>query len=201
MAKSSTREWVPEISILQELKHKTAPYHRALEEAAGIWDCLSSRPSYTRLLIRFWGIYSAGEARLAMCEQLPRWLPDVSQRWKLPALESDLTALGVSSETWAVCTAAPDIRTVAAAFGWLYVFEGSTLGGQMISREVYKRLSLETQNGCRFFYSYGAEVASMWKTFGDRLETFCRANPDSSNEVAANAEMAFGFFSHALAGK
>jgi heme oxygenase (biliverdin-IX-beta and delta-forming) len=200
-AKPTTKELGSKLSILQALKQKTAADHRALEETAGIWDCLGSLPSYTKLLIRFRGIYSAAEARLAMLEQLPRWLPDLSRRWKLPALESDLTALGVSSESWLVCTGAPDIRTVAAAFGWLYVFEGSTLGGQMISREVHRQLGLEAQNGCRFFSSYGAEVAPMWKIFGNSLESFCRANSDCRNEIIESAETAFGFFSHTLIGK
>jgi len=196
-----TKQVVPELSILQELKQKTAAHHRALEETAGIWDSLSSRPSYIKLLTRFWGIYSAGEARLAMLQELPLWLPDLSQRWKVPALEFDLTALGLSSELWCGWAGAPDIETVAAAFGWLYVFEGSTLGGQMISREIHRQLGLDARNGGRFFFSYGAEVAAMWKLFGQRLESFCLANPVCRNEVIESAEAAFGLFSQALNGK
>jgi heme oxygenase len=201
LAGDTIAEVLPEVSVLQELKQKTAAHHRALEETAGIWDGLTSEPLYATLLIRFWGVYSAGESRLAALEELPRWLPDLSQRWKLSALESDLMDLGIPSESWGSRTSEPEIPTVAAAFGWLYVFEGSTLGGRMIARQVNKTLGLGPQNGCHFFSSYGTEVTPMWKRFGESLESFCRSNPDCRDEVIQNAELAFGFFARALSSR
>ena len=89
-ANRATGEFASGLSILQELKQKTAFHHRALEETAGMWDCLSSRPSYLSCLLDCGEFIPAAEARLTMLEEFPQWLPDVSQRWKLPALESDL---------------------------------------------------------------------------------------------------------------
>jgi heme oxygenase (biliverdin-IX-beta and delta-forming) len=181
-------------SILAELKEETAPLHRALEENAGIWDCLSSRSLYGKLLMRFWGIYSPVEARLAAVDELARWLPDLSHRLKRSALESDLNNLGVASESWTVCTGMPEIRTVAAAFGWLYVLEGSTLGGQLIKRRVHERLGLDERNGCEFFSGYGPEVGPMWRSFGQSLESFSQLNPNCRDAVTESAEAAFGCF-------
>jgi len=194
-------ESTPRLPILAELKEKTAPLHRALEENAGIWDCLSSRALYGDLLVRFWGIYSTAEARLAALEALPRWLPDLARRWKRSALESDLNYLGIAPESWTIYSGMPEIPTVAAGFGWLYVLEGSTLGGQLIKRQVQERLGLGAQNGCQFFSSYGAEVGPMWRSFGQSLESFCQANPDGRAEVTGNAETAFGCFSNWLRSK
>jgi hypothetical protein len=75
----TTAESRPRLSILAELKEKTAPLRRTLEENAGICDCLSSGALYGNLLVRFWGIYSTAETRLAAVEELPRWLPDLSE--------------------------------------------------------------------------------------------------------------------------
>ncbi|HWO30495.1 MAG TPA: biliverdin-producing heme oxygenase [Candidatus Acidoferrum sp.] len=194
-------EATPRRSILAELKEKTAPLHRVLEENAEIWDCLSSRSLYGELLLRFWGVYSATEGRLAEVKELPRWLPDLSRRWKRSALQSDLNDLGIPAESWTVCAGITEIRTVAAGFGWLYVLEGSTLGGQLIKREVYERLGLDAENGCQFFSSYGAEVGQMWRSFGQSLESFCQANPNCRDEISESAETAFGWFSKCLGGK
>jgi heme oxygenase (biliverdin-IX-beta and delta-forming) len=198
---ATTADSTPRLSMLAELKEKTAPLHRALEENAGIWDCLASRTLYGNLLVRFWGIYSTAEARLAAVEELPRWLPDLSRRWKRSALESDLDNLGIPSESWTICGGMTEIRSLAAGFGWLYVLEGSTLGGQLIQRQVQERLGLDAQNGCQFFSSYGAEVGPMWRAFGRSLESFCQANPNCRDEVTENAETAFGCFSNWLGSK
>ena len=198
---STTTELVPELSILRELKQRTATHHRALEETAGIWNCLASRASYGNLLLRFLGIYSVLETRLAALEELPKWLPDMSERWKLPALESDLAILGVPTEVWAVGTGSPDIKTIAAAFGCLYVLEGSTLGGQMISREVSERLGVGPEHGCQFFSSYGSRVGQMWRIFGQSLESFCSTNPPCRDEITASAEATFSYFSRSLSSR
>jgi heme oxygenase len=197
----TTAESIPRLPILAGLKEKTAPLHRALEENAGIWDCLSSRARYGDLLVRFWGIYSAAEGQLAALEELPRWLPDLSRRWKRSALELDLNHLGIAPESWSICTGITEIRTVAAGFGWLYVLEGSTLGGQLIKRRVQDRLGLGAENGCQFFSSYGAEVGPMWRSFGQSLESFCQANPNCRDQVIERAETAFGCFAHWLGSK
>jgi heme oxygenase (biliverdin-IX-beta and delta-forming) len=197
----TTGESRPRLSILAELKDKTATVHRALEESAGIWDCRSSRASYANLLVRFWGIYSSAEARLAAVEDLPQWLPDLRRRWKRSALESDLNNLGIPPACWTICTGTIEIRTVAAGFGWLYVLEGSTLGGQLIKRQVQERLGLSAQNGCQFFSSYGAEVGPMWRSFGHSLESFCHANPNCRDQVTASAETAFECFLNWLGSK
>ena len=194
---STTTELVPELSILRELKQRTATHHRALEETAGIWKCLTSRASYGNLLLRFLEIYSVLETRLAALEELPQWLPDISERWKLHALKSDLALLDVPAEVWAVGDC-PDIQTVAAGFGCLYVLEGSTLGGQMITREVSERLGLGPENGCQFFSSYGSRVGQMWKIFGQSLESFCSTNPAGRDEITAVAEATFSYFSRTL---
>ena len=109
---------------------------------------------------------------------------DMSERWKLPALKSDLAMLGVPAEVWVVGNGSPDIQTVAAAFGCLYVLEGSTLGGQMITREVSERLGMEPQTGCQFFPQTGHNICgailSTWRASGLEFDGKRGKRPDES---------------------
>jgi heme oxygenase len=84
---------------------------------------------------------------------------------------------------------------VADAFGCLYVVEGSTLGGQIISRQVTRNLGLSPDNnGCRFFCCYGENTGTMWRRFGESLETFLTANPDTRPQIVASALSTFECF-------
>ncbi len=196
-------------SILRELREKTAAHHRALEETSGIWPALSSLPSYAGLLRKLFSLYTLVEPPLEFVPELRRWLPDLTQRAKLPALVVDLLALNVGVETdlhrdrglvepIAFSDDFAPIRSAPAAFGCLYVLEGSTLGGQMIARQIQKVLGLGPENGCAFFSSYGSNVGQMWKRFGENLETFSAAHPDAGPEIVAMAMNTFELFARTL---
>jgi heme oxygenase len=187
----------PDLSVLQELKQKTAPHHRALEHNVDIRGCMSSQGAYGNLLLKFLAIYSAFEIRLASVESLPQWLPDISERWKVLLLKSDLSALAVP-ETRLVRLEMPGIETIASAFGCLYVLEGSTLGGQILTRQVQERLGLTVEKGCRFFSGYGPRTGEYWKTFGYGLESFCATNEVCRGEIVESAIATFNHFSRWL---
>jgi heme oxygenase len=56
---------------------------------------------------------------------------------------------------------------VGALIGTLYVIEGATLGGQVISRHLYRHLGFSANAGARFFNGYGDEAATQqqWTLF------------------------------------
>jgi heme oxygenase len=68
-----------------------------------------------------------------------------------------------------LCGDLPDVSHVSSAFGCLYVIEGSTLGGQIISRHLRARLNVTPQAGGLFFHGYGEETGAMWKAFCSTL--------------------------------
>ena len=185
-------------TVLLELRRATAVHHRALEADAGIWELLASRASYEKLLTRFFGIYSVVEAQIEAVSNLALALPDLAERRKTSALRADLTALGVAVAGCATCADVPKVATIPAALGCLYVLEGSTLGGQLIAREVGKQLHLGPQNGCQFFSSYGARVGEMWKSFTRDLEEYSSANPGGRDETIATTIATFECFSRWL---
>ncbi len=99
-------------------------------------------------------------------------MPDMLRRIKLPLLSADLRALGVGSdaqEQLPVCRDLPVCDGLAAALGCLYVLEGASLGGQVISRHFNHSLNLNAHNGTAFFTGYGAATGPMWQAFTTRL--------------------------------
>jgi len=128
--------------------------------------------TYTGLLQKLFGFYKPLEERIAA---LPGWhdLPgELERRQKAPLLARDLLWLKVTQPQLSQltrCERLPEVKSVTEAFGCLYVLEGATLGGQIISRHLKKNLALDEDRGCAFFYSYGDEVGLMWKSFRETL--------------------------------
>jgi heme oxygenase len=47
----------------------------------------------------------------------------------------------------------------------MYVLEGSTLGGQLIAREIQAKFGIDERSGTAFFHSHGNNVGKMWMDF------------------------------------
>jgi len=160
------------VSILNELKQATWPYHERLEKNLNLLNPGFSETAYLRLIEAFWGYYSPLEDRLAGIPGLRDYLPDLDRRSKVPLLETDLLALGIDREglkQLPVCHEVPDCSDLAAAFGCLYVLEGATLGGQVIIRHLKREFNLDAGNGAAFFTGYGEATRAMWQAFGVQL--------------------------------
>lgn len=78
----------------------------------------------------------------------------------------------------------------AAAFGAMYVVEGSTLGGSVIARHVERALGLRPETGCVYFRSYGSATGRMWKAFRTRL--MAMSSPAVDDVIVGSAQRTFG---------
>jgi heme oxygenase len=108
-------------------------------------------------------------------------------------LRDDLRALGVEDlDSLPDCQNLPELSDLAQGFGCLYVLEGSTLGGQFISRHVGKVLGVtpEVGGGGRYFHAYGEQTGAMWREFGTGLTAFV-AECGGEDRVVASATATF----------
>jgi heme oxygenase len=125
---------------------------------------------YALLLQRFHACHAPLERRL---ERLP-WapvLPDAPMRLvKTAWLEEDLCRLGRAPSRETAPLTVPDPTRVDEALGCLYVLEGATLGGALLSRTVALRLGLTARHGARFFHGYGEDRGLMWRRYVMLLE-------------------------------
>lgn len=173
-------------AMLPRLKAATASAHARLERSVGVFERAATPERYVGLLARFYGIYAPLEACLAATADWPALGYDFAARCKTPLLERDLLALpGAEGRLPRLprCGALPDVSTLPRALGCLYVVEGSTLGGQVIARELLRRHGISPERGAAFFTSYAAAVGPRWRAFKGWTETLARAMSD--NEQAA----------------
>ncbi len=179
--------------ILTKLKETTRSQHDALEAVVDVMNKAFVIDDYKVLLRRFYRFYSAIEPQLPVAELADAGF-DVSERLKLPLLERDLAALGcklVNANSW---TDIPSTRNAAEAFGAIYVMEGATLGGQVITRHLKQHLGLTPERGGAFFNSYGAQVGPMWKAFGAAITAYSERHPEDDDVIVSTAVETFDSF-------
>lgn len=176
----------PPAGILTRLKFETRPEHEAIEAALGLTDRTLTHAAYRRTLERFYGFYRPLEVELQATLGLAGHRLDLTERLKTPFLDADLRALGVESpELLPVCTSRPVVTDAADCFGCLYVLEGSTLGGQLISRHVREALGVTPETGGRYFYGYGDRTGQMWQRFRAAVTGFVVSPAVQDAAVAA----------------
>jgi heme oxygenase len=160
--------------ILQLIKKKTADHHRALEDSQLMKPMsmgIVSLNEYIEILKKLYGYFSPLENKIERFEEIYTYLPDYSSRRKSHSLLTDLRNLK-HRESLPVCKNLPPVRDAAEAFGCLYVMEGSTLGGEMISKTLSECLKLHPYNGASFFNGYGEDTDAKWKFFRKALHSY-----------------------------
>ena len=187
--------------VLTRLKTETRPQHDAIEAALDLTSETLTLDEYRLTLERFHGFYLPLEAELVKIGGWTEHGPDLcgldlTKRQKAHLLKTDLQVLGVIDiEMLPVCTELPPHGTVAAAFGCLYVLEGATLGGQVISQILGRNLGIKPETGGRFFHGYGDRTGAMWQAFRAAL-TAAVVKPCEADEVVAAAKETFLMLQH-----
>jgi len=176
--------------ILARLKQETAAEHAAIEAAAGVMDSALSLASYQCYLEQSYAFYAVVEPLL---HELGAWqalgLP-AEERTKLPLLEADLETLG-SDVARLPRAVPPRLPGVAEAYGCLYVLEGSTLGGRVISRHVQARLGSGVPRA--FLEAYGSRTGERWQAFRAALAGAPRSR-DVDARIIVGAKATFEAF-------
>jgi heme oxygenase len=187
------------LSVRDELREATGPLHRMLDDEIRAGGYLDDVGRYALLLQRFHACHAPLEHRL---KRLP-WasvLPDAPMRLvKTAWLEEDLRQLGRAPARDTAPLAVPDPTKVEEALGCLYVLEGATLGGALLSRMVAMRLGLTAPHGARFFHGYGKDRNVMWRRYVVLLEQHA---PDAEARCAMvqAAAATFATFAAAMRG-
>jgi heme oxygenase len=154
--------------ILKRLKLATSASHTTLESQLPLMKTDLSLDNYHQFVSRFFGFYAPLESQLLAAPHWQNLAFDYQARQKTPRLKQDLLSLGSSPESLAVapqCTDLPEVTTPGHLLGCLYVIEGATLGGRVITRHLQNQLGLTPDSGGAFFDGYGAQTGSHWKAF------------------------------------
>jgi heme oxygenase len=173
------------VRLALRLRAVTTEAHGRLERDLDLLRPPLSRARFTALLVRFWGFHAASEPAIRRHGALARLM---GGRYRLDILARDLRAAGLSSgeiEALPRCAAASGLgASVEGALGSLYVMEGSTLGGRLISRAL-SELSWLPPGGVVYFNPYGSRTATMWRNFQDELAAHSSPAADPLIEASA----------------
>lgn len=82
-------------------------------------------------------------------------------------LEQDLAQAGSAPDRLPLCPALP--MTEERALAYLYLREGSNLGGKVISKNLERRLGLRPGIDNRFFWGHGEATGAAWRGFQQAL--------------------------------
>lgn len=171
--------------LLARLRAETRPYHDALELnefnqalAAGTPGAAATR----WFLGKMYGFLLPYETALRQHAAAlgPAW--EVPERQRAQLILADLR---VPADQLPQCAALPPLASLPQLLGAMYVVEGSTLGGQVLARQLAKAgLDLG-----RYFTGYGALTGPRWKTFCRLLDA--AATPATEADIVASASLTF----------
>lgn len=190
--------------ITTRLRRETEAAHRGVE-ALPFFAALESGElpiqSYVTLLQALEAVHAALEAELASAGH-----PLLAAVWigtpsRLPLLRRDLDQLRPHrTETCAAVLRAQLVAQRIRQRGWeapvsllgyLYVLEGSALGGPTIAAQAARALDLRDGAGLAYFSGDGRETGALWAAFTRRMNDALAGEPDRDAVVTAARE-AFG---------
>ena len=180
----------PVSPILQRLRRETHAQHEAVEanrfnQALGAGTVTAADAAW--FLSKLFGFVLPLEEGINQLAPLldPGWeLANRRRAYLIPADLQDL--LGCSALPLPLCPVRPPLATATQALGVLYVLEGSTLGGQVIARQLEKA-GLGAAR--RYFTAYGALTGPRWQATCRLLAA--AATPENEAEIVASATRTF----------
>ncbi len=190
--------------IMARLKKETGEYHAKLESLPyfkALIDHKLPLESYVNQLQALAVIHGVFENEIAMSADkrvLTIWNDGLK---KLPLLQEDLKFFEprvVSNHTSSIEAALAMTEKIRlrrvdnpiTLLGYLYVFEGSTLGNSMHRPDISKTFHLDGMNGCRYYASYMNDVSTHWNQFSAKMNDVLD-NPVLQHPIIEAAHEAF----------
>ncbi len=173
-------------TFIESVRKKTRPLHDRLEEVLGLERIVESRESYVEILRNFHGVWNPLEDLLGSSSLLFESELKLSSRMRAGRILNDLTALETGPGPIAEASLPWSKLSRTQGTGILYVLEGSTLGGTLISKRLKDDLNIDPTNGGSFFSGHGSRNRELWREFLDWAEQ----EISDENEIAAAADTA-----------
>ncbi|MCR5880942.1 biliverdin-producing heme oxygenase [Phenylobacterium sp. J367] len=151
--------------LATHLRAETSGAHHSLETSLDLLRRPADRQGFLEVLERFHGFHAVWEGAIRTRSTYAAFH---ASRARLPHLRRDLAALGRTTAEMRMlphCLEADALVDGAArTLGSIYVLEGSTLGGQVIARELADSGWLP-RGGLTYFNPHGRRTGEMWRGF------------------------------------
>lgn len=167
------------MTLRERLKTETMKEHHSIEGALPVFKDDFSKEKYATLLKKLHGFYKPLESQLDQISAPSKQTLNMDERRRLPRIQKDLTHLGVTAEELESIPSSPEvprIQSLSSLAGALYVIEGSSLGGQLITKELKSKFG--ENEPAHYFNCYGAQTGQQWQAF---VQWLGRAESESLN--------------------
>jgi heme oxygenase len=184
--------------VLEKIREKTKEYHDQFTGwARDILSGTITLEEYKKVLKIMYGFHYPHEQRLLafdLWDGADQKL-DLKTRIKTDLLIEDLKAIGATEEeieNIEICTDFPPAENLGQILGSMYVIEGATIGGQIMSKKLTELFDLK-ESGALFFNSYGDRIMPMFKVFCDVLNTTGAEKDIEETIVTSSVETYYAF--------
>lgn len=179
-------EDIPRSHRLKELTRKT---HDKLDKSVMAASAFDDLAGYGRFLQMQWALHRDVDA-LYDEASLRAVLPGLAERRRLALVEADLADLTLERPDIApLGSVAGEPIDLPTGLGWLYVIEGSNMGGALLRKEAAK-LGLSDDHGARHLAPAPEGPAAHWRTFTAALDGVALDEAEEAR-VTQGAEAAF----------
>lgn len=151
--------------LRRKLQHETHDIHQALHRhprLAPLQSDAITRAQYADIIASFYSFYTSQEPRYT------KFAADFTVEFRpLPLLRKDAQLLGLPLPSLSI---QPSVTDEADFIGYLYVKQGSTLGGQVIAKHLEDVFGIERGKTLHFFNGAGRDTGRNWKAFEAYLD-------------------------------
>jgi len=177
--------------VSEYLKQNTAEFHDAAEKLFSsdkIFSKTFTLEDYKKIIHNNYLMLLHSEEKIfnSLSEKYSEKL-HLDKRIKLPLIEKDMASLSIENKT---LTHDLEFANENEALGAMYVIEGSTLGGNVIAKQLSKTEGFDEVT-FNFFGCYQENTGPMWKNFKEVLDT--EITEENYNEVLSGAKKLYTF--------
>ncbi len=179
--------------ILTAIKESTRAFHQEIEGLAysnKITDNSLSLEEYKKLLVVNY-IFNKNLENKIIKNNDTKLIEDLDfySRLKSSLIEEDLRNVGIAPKEIFKEIDLNNMNDLYSSLGYLYLSEGSTLGGNLICKKLKENENLKTIDKFNFYGCYGDNISPKWKTFCQVMVK--EVNEEKENKVIDSAHQAF----------
>lgn len=172
-------------SLHERLKSATQQTHDRLDKRIMAGDIFASTENFARFL-RVQSRFHRDIDALYDKPELAVLIPELAARRRFPLIAQDLQDLNAALPEHVGKlngnTAIPE------ALGWLYVAEGSNIGGTVLFKMASKQLGLGAEHGARHLAAHPDGAARHWREFTTALNEIDLSAEQQAQVIAAANE-------------
>lgn len=188
--------------ITARLRAETRDAHYRIESTMSALLFASSFDlnAYHKMLLLYRNYYQHAESLLKQFDSVAALL---CERGKIAWIEADidyLCGLHIAHKKVSIPPGLHFPTTESQAWGFLYVFEGATLGAGHILDKLRHRPCFKGSRGLRFFSGYGRHTPAMWRQFQRCLTQYVETHPGCENAIINGANASFANMSLLMQG-